>query len=247
MRLGGQVLEIKISYLEGGFSSRSEISIGGEKYEMTSLGSDRFEGRRVVRENRTHVVDKSVVIHTREDVVKALSETIREVFKVYRLANADEIKYEKGDNAFVFISNNIEGTLIGNFAALNPTKPRAADESSAENGARSGVSLSPAAADGEKLGEMSKKFRAALAKIANYHEEKLVKKAPWTNAELVNLKNELDYLIGLPDNEIPKKTLGYLEGCSISFRDSLRLLPKKNAQEAANSAEKLRAKVSAIL
>ncbi len=100
--------------------------------------------------------------------------------------------------------------------------------------------------DGEKIAQ---EFEQAVTKIAVYYEKEGVNQELLSKQELQDLTSQLNYVSGLPDSQIPAKSLGYLEGVSIAIIKFLKV--RRNRSEngvkaAGEAAERLRAKVVAI-
>lgn len=90
------------------------------------------------------------------------------------------------------------------------------------------------------------RIKTAVLKISGYANKELDGKL--LNAkELEDLTNQLNYLVALPDKDIPVELLGYLEGISLSIQD---LLPRgpvgRNIGPAMKAARALHSKVTSI-
>ncbi|MDD2805909.1 MAG: hypothetical protein PHV33_10160 [Elusimicrobiales bacterium] len=89
-------------------------------------------------------------------------------------------------------------------------------------------------------------IREAVIRISGYNEKEF--KGEFLNVkELGDLAKQLNFLAGLPADQIPSELLGYLEGISISIQE---LLPKgpvgRNIGPALKAARALQAKVTSI-
>jgi len=132
-------------------------------------------------------------------------------------------------------------TYAADFSSLQTFK--AADLRTGEAAAIPMPEVSEKIAGAQKSGV---EIREAVIRISGYNEKEF--KGEFLNVkELGDLAKQLNFLAGLPADQIPSELLGYLEGISISIQE---LLPKgpvgRNIGPALKAARALQAKVTSI-
>ena len=108
--LNGVQVAVRVVYQ----GSPERIYVGAAEFRLDNYGIGGFGGSRKVTENNTVKADQNVIIQTDENAMAYLMQYAQKQAKEMGLKNWKEVKCSKGDDAFLVVTDNLTGVMVGN-------------------------------------------------------------------------------------------------------------------------------------